>query len=139
MWYHYIMDTTSMETRIKIMLPLLDERQRRIFLAVEAQTFGRGGISRVCEISGVAPFTIRQGIAEINGEEPPKASERLRAPGGGRKKLEESMPNLDEHILQIVDAVPIHDLRQTPDDLLAGPGVGQIGRAHLHRRRIGLL
>ena len=91
------------------MLPLLDERQRRIFLAVEAQTFGRGGISRVCEISGVAPFTIRQGIAEINGEEPPKASERLRAPGGGRKKLEESMPNLDEHILQIVDGATYGD------------------------------
>lgn len=91
------------------MLPLLDERQRRIFLAVEAQTFGRGGISRVCEISGVAPFTIRQGIAEINGEEPPTAAERLRAPGGGRKKLEESMPELDEHILQIVDGATYGD------------------------------
>ena len=97
------MDTTSMETRIKIMLPLLDERQRRIFLAAEAQTYGRGGITRVCEITGAAPFTIRQGIAEINGQEPLTADMRLRAPGGGRKKLEESMPELDDHILRIVD------------------------------------
>ena len=85
------------------MLPLLDERQRRIYLAVEAQSYGWGGISRVSEISGVAPFTIRQGIAELNGEEPSKPTDRLRAAGGGRKKLETSMPDLDEHILQIVD------------------------------------
>ena len=103
------MDTTSMEKRIKIMLPLLDERQRRIFLAAEAQTYGRGGITRVCEITGAAPFTIRQGIAEINGEEPPAADTRLRAPGGGRKKLETLMPDLDDHILQIVDGATYGD------------------------------
>ena len=92
-----------MENRIKTMLPLLNERQRRIYLAAEAQSYGRGGISRVCEISGVSAFTIRQGIAEINGNEPLKATDRLRAPGGGRKSLETSMPDLDKHILQIVD------------------------------------
>ena len=92
-----------MENRIKTMLPLLDERQRRIFLAAEAKSYGRGGITRVCEISGVSPFTVRQGLAEINGDNPPQATERLRAPGGGRKKLQESMPHLDSHILQIVD------------------------------------
>ena len=92
-----------MENRIKTMLPLLDERQRRIYLAVEAQSYGWGGISRVCEISGVAPFTVRQGLAEINGEIPPARSDRVRAPGGGRKRLENSMPDLDDHILRIVD------------------------------------
>lgn len=92
-----------MENRIKTMLPLLDERQRRIYLAVEAQSYGWGGISRVCEISGVAPFTVRQGLAEINGEIPPARSDRVRAPGGGRKRLANSMPDLDDHILRIVD------------------------------------
>ena len=54
-----------MEERIRIMLPLLDERQRRIFLAAEAKTYGRGGISTVSRLSGVAPYTIRQGLKEI--------------------------------------------------------------------------
>ena len=97
------METTSMENRIHIMMPLLDERQRRIFLAAEAQSYGRGGIALVSRLSGVAPFTIRQGIAEINGGEPPKPTDRIRATGAGRKSLEESMPDLDNHILQIVD------------------------------------
>ena len=92
-----------MENRIKTMLPILDERQRRIYLASEALSYGRGGISRVSEISGVTPNTIRHGIAEINGKEPLEATSRLRAPGGGRKKLEESMPELNNHILQIID------------------------------------
>ena len=92
-----------MENRIKTMLPLLNERQRRIYLASEALSYGRGGISRVSEISGVTPNTIRHGIAEINGKEPLEATSRLRAPGGGRKKLEESMPELNNHILQIID------------------------------------
>lgn len=92
-----------MENRIKIMLPLLDERQRRIYLASEALSYGRGGITRVSEISGVTPNTIRHGICEIKGKEPLEATSRLRAPGGGRKKLEESMPELNNHILQIID------------------------------------
>ena len=47
------------------MLPVLNERQRRIFLATEAKAIGYGGISRISEISGVSRITITQGIKEI--------------------------------------------------------------------------
>ncbi len=51
-----------MEERIKTMLPLLNEKQRKIFLASEAISYGWGGLSKVSKISGVSIPTIRLGI-----------------------------------------------------------------------------
>jgi uncharacterized membrane protein YdbT with pleckstrin-like domain len=53
-----------MEDRIKMMLPLLDEKQRRLFLAIEALAYGYGGIARVRRISGASKNTIKRGIRE---------------------------------------------------------------------------
>jgi hypothetical protein len=41
---------TLMEKRIRRMMPLLDERQKRLYLANEAIPYGRGGISLVSRI-----------------------------------------------------------------------------------------
>ena len=62
-----------MEERIKTMLPLLNEYQKRIFLASEAIAYGWGGIQKVSEISGASMNTIRKGIAEIEGIKQPPA------------------------------------------------------------------
>ena len=56
------------ENRIRNMLPLLDERQRRLYLANEARAIGYGGISQVSRISGISRVTITQGMAEINSK-----------------------------------------------------------------------
>lgn len=92
-----------MEERIRIMLPLLDERQRRIFLAAEAKTYGRGGISTVSRLSGAAPYTIRQGLKEIDSGEPIERKEKMRLQGAGRKKLQDNIPDIEMHIQEIVD------------------------------------
>ena len=68
-----------MEERIRIMLPLLDERQRRIFLAAEAKAYGRGGIAAVSRLSGAAPSTIRKGLKEIGCGELIERQDVLRA------------------------------------------------------------
>lgn len=47
--------------KINTMLPLLDEKQKRIFLALEANAFGYGGVKLMHEISGVSQTTIIQG------------------------------------------------------------------------------
>ena len=91
-----------MENRIQTMLPMLNERQRRIFLASEAMSYGYGGISRVSEISGVSIPTIRQGIAEIRAGEI-AGNGRIRREGAGRKKVEDKYPNILECIQKIVD------------------------------------
>ncbi|GHU15543.1 hypothetical protein FACS189449_13220 [Alphaproteobacteria bacterium] len=57
-----------MEHIIK-MLELLDERERRLFLANEAIAYGYGGISAISRISGVSRTTITAGIKELKSGE----------------------------------------------------------------------
>jgi hypothetical protein len=65
----------------------LNERQARLCAAERALALGWGGITRLARLTGLAPRTIRTGIAELRG---PEALERgrIRRPGGGRKKVE---------------------------------------------------
>ena len=91
-----------MEDRIKTMLPLLNEKQRRIFLASEALSYGYGGITKVSEISGVSIPTIRQGINEIRTGQSIENG-RIRKAGGGRKSVEDIYPEILERVREIVD------------------------------------
>jgi transposase len=71
------------------MLPLLDEKQKRIYLATEAKGLGYGGIKAVHEITGVSMTTIIKGKKEL--QEGNIEQNRIRKSGGGRKKLQKSM------------------------------------------------
>ena len=90
-----------MEEHIKTILPLLNEKQKRLFLASCANTLGHGGIKKVCEISGSSKTTVIKGKKELTCEES-KNSEQIRKSGGGRKKLEEEYPELPKWIEDIV-------------------------------------
>jgi len=68
-------------------LAMLDERQRRLLAALLALRRGHGGILRVSEITGLSRTTVRRGIAELRRGIGP-GQERIRQPGGGRKRLE---------------------------------------------------
>ena len=50
--------------------PVLDERARRLWAAVEAHAIGRGGISRVAEATGLSRITIRAGLKELHPHPP---------------------------------------------------------------------
>ena len=66
---------------------LMDEKLKRHWAACEAMAMGRGGISAVCEATGMSPTTIRKGIREIEQEYPELADQarggKVRRPGGG--------------------------------------------------------
>ena len=55
-----------MEKRIQMMLPHLNEMQKRLFLASEAIAYGRGGIAKVIQLTGASRNTIKRGINELN-------------------------------------------------------------------------
>jgi hypothetical protein len=92
-----------MEDRIKMMLPLLDEKQRRLFLASEALAYGRGGIAIVHRISGASKNTIKRGIREHR--KGTDTGTKVRAAGGGRHLIEENRPEVVGKILEIVNPV----------------------------------
>ena len=89
--------------------PLLDERARRLWAAVEARSLGRGGIIRVAEATGLARATIRAGLKElalpISDDDGPHTGRRLRPPGGGRKPLTDHDPALLRELEALVDPV----------------------------------
>ena len=80
-------DFRRMESRLADLLPRLNERDRRLALAAEAKSLGRGGISAVHRATGASRTTIRQGIRELSESADPDSG-RVRALGGGRKKAE---------------------------------------------------
>jgi hypothetical protein len=90
-----------MEERIKMMLPQLNEMQKRLFLASEALAYGRGGIAEAMRFSGASRNTIKKGISELqNGI---TFDGKVRKSGGGRSCVEEKYPNIEEEIRKIVD------------------------------------
>jgi transposase len=71
-----------------------DPIQARRFAAAKALEIGWGGVSKVSAITGFSRNTINKGIQELESNEELKLPERLRKPGGGRKRAESREPNL---------------------------------------------
>lgn len=65
-----------------------DELQARRFAAAMALSIGWGGISRIVELTGMSHSTIEKGIRELQAQERVEKPDKLRAEGGGRKKVE---------------------------------------------------
>src|SRR5215475_15661301 len=90
--------TQTIAAKFAILKPLLDERARRLWAAVEARAIGRGGISQVAEATGLSRATIRAGLQELAHPGSPAAPqapvEWVRRPGGGRKPLRAHDPHL---------------------------------------------
>ena len=84
--------SSNLKKKLSILLPALNEKQRRLLVGAEALSIGYGGIKVLSEITGMNPRTIRRGIQEIRVGD--TDVERVRSPGGGRKKLGLEAPEL---------------------------------------------
>jgi hypothetical protein len=54
-----------MQAHLADLLPRLNERDRRLALATEAKSWGRGGIAAVHQATGASRTTIRRGMTEL--------------------------------------------------------------------------
>jgi Rhodopirellula transposase DDE domain len=71
--------------RFEVLMPHLNERQRRLLLATEARLLGHGGVRAVARMAGVSETTVRAGVFELEQGEEPFPEGRVRRGGGGRK------------------------------------------------------
>jgi len=87
--------------KFEVILPHLDERQRRLLLGAEAQALGHGGIRAVARSAGVREATVSAGVDELAAGAVPLG--RVRRPGAGRKRATETDPGLLGALLALVE------------------------------------
>jgi transposase len=86
-------DQAIIEAKYQALSGRLDEATLRMWAATEARSIGRGGVSAVAKAIGMSRTTIHAGLAELKAastlalESKREAKPRIRAVGGGRKKL----------------------------------------------------
>ncbi|MFE2189171.1 ISAzo13 family transposase [Streptomyces sp. NPDC059455] len=94
---------SQLQCRFSVLLPHLNEWQRRLALATEARLIGHGGIRAVARIAQVSETTVRRGVSELEAGAGPLPDGRVRAPGGGRKRAEANDPALLKALLGLVE------------------------------------
>ena len=104
----------AMQARLADLLPRLNERDRRLALATEAKSWGYGGITAVQNATGVSRKTIQRGMTELSDDLTERLSDRVRAPGGGRKKAEVANPELADALESLTEP----DTRGDPESPL---------------------
>jgi hypothetical protein len=87
---------------LRLLLPELDEKARRLTLGAVARAAGDGGIGAVARLAGASWQTVADGAAELaSGQVAPAG--RVRRAGAGRKKLAETDPGLVPALLALVE------------------------------------
>jgi hypothetical protein len=83
----------QMGPELELLLPMLDERSRRLVLGAVARAVGEAGTGAVASLAGASWQTVADGAAEVaSGDSAPAG--RVRRPGAGRRPLAESDPGL---------------------------------------------
>ncbi len=96
----------------EVVLPHLNEVQRRVLAGAMSEMLGRGGKTLVAETSGMSRNTVIKAEREVDAGIAPQR--RLRAVGGGDKPLTDKQPGL----LQALDELVGPDTRGNPMSLL---------------------
>lgn len=83
----------------------LNEREKRLWAANEAREIGYGGVSLVWRATGMSRSAIHRGLGELEmwRKKDGLLSGRVRRGGGGRKRLTQHYPQLQEALLSLIE------------------------------------
>lgn len=84
-------------------LATLNEAQARWYVGREVLARGHGGLKTMHELTGLSRPTILKGIRELQEQKLWAATERVRRPGAGRKRVEDSDPGFARALKKIMD------------------------------------
>lgn len=102
----------NLKEKLSILLPSLNEKQKRLLVGAEAIALGYGGIKLLSDMTGMSPNTVARGIREI--ERGDEDVSRIRSKGSGRKKLTIKYPEIEQCIEEIIEP----DTRGDPESPL---------------------
>jgi Rhodopirellula transposase DDE domain len=97
----FVVTEAELAAKFGVVLPYLDERQRRLVLGAEARMLGRGGGRVVARAAGVREATVSRGVSELESGAAPLVG--VRRPGGGRKRVTDLDPGLVLALLALVE------------------------------------
>jgi hypothetical protein len=80
----------ELKASILLFFAVLDEKQRRLFVGLESVRHGRGGDTLVAELFGINAHTVAKGRRQLLERD--VEIERIRATGGGRKRVQKKLP-----------------------------------------------
>ena len=117
------LEHSVIKAKYKQLAPWLDEMRRRLWAAAEAEQLGYGGVAAVATATGLSRNTIREGVKDLaagrrsRGTITPERGERIRRPGGGRKRLTDRDPRVMTALETLVQPYtrgdPMNPLRWT--------------------------
>lgn len=99
-----MIDRAAIRARYDAVSPHLDEKGLRLFVASEARAVGRGGVTAVSEVTGMARSTIERGMKELAANDAAPPEDRIRRTGGGRKRATVKQPTLVKALLELIEA-----------------------------------
>jgi hypothetical protein len=102
-----MVDEVTIRRRFRLVEGHLDERMRRLLAAAEAEAVGFGGASVVARATGVSRRAIRTGAKELlqAPRDLGRLGQRIRRPGGGRKRTVAQDPTLQRDLERLIEPV----------------------------------
>ena len=102
-----MIDPSAIRERFTAVAQDLNERARRLLVAAEAKTAGRGGIAAVSRATGSARSTIGRGLKDLAA--PCGLSGAVRRPGGGCPTLAAKDPTLLDDLRRLLEPATMGD------------------------------